>query len=105
MMLKELNKRLPKNVCIQLYEFFMFPILLPKLKDLWTGIVAPTKDENEPLEWTMAYLNYQVEGEDYYLLWFFFDEGKVSRIDIENEVKKFLEDEKDGTQNIIEDYR
>ena len=89
--MKKVNEKLPKNVCVQVFDIKDFPILLEKLCDMWTGIVTPSQNEDEKIAWAMPYLKYDIE-ETHYLIWFFIGNGEP---DIVKEVKQFLEDEKE----------
>lgn len=98
-----INKKLPDNVCVQLYKMEDFAVLLPKLSDLWTGIITPKFEMDEIVPWVMSYLTYEIDKENHYLLWIFGDSLEVS--EILKEINQFMKDEKENTATIIADLR
>lgn len=91
-----INGKLPDNVCVMIYGITAFNIFLEKLGDLWTGVVLPKQKADEQVKWSLAYLEYQKEGETCYLIWFFegncLEQKPASEKAILKEIKKFLKD-------------
>ena len=96
----ELNNKLPDNVWVHEFGMKQFQPMLHKMDGLWTGVVLPKGiKEDEYIPWCMAYLNYEVEGEDKYLLWFFdnneIDHHVTNHEQVYKEIMQFLKDEEE----------
>lgn len=97
----ELNEKLPDNVWVHEFGMKQFQPMLRKMDNLWTGIVLP-KDikEDDFIPWCMAYLNYEIDGKNKYLIWFFDNcdyptPHVTDRKIIYKEVMQFLKDEEE----------
>lgn len=92
-----INSNLPKNVCVQVYDGYdELLTFFEKLGDMWTGVVAPDTAEDGKVKWTMPYLEYTLNNEKCYLIWFFVNDKDMEEKDILKEIKEFLGEVKEG---------
>lgn len=96
----ELNNKLPDNVWVHEFGMKQFQPMSHRLDGIWTGVVIPKNiKEDKYIPWCMAYLNYQVEEQDKYLIWFFdnneIDHHVTNHEQVYKEVIQFLKDEEE----------
>lgn len=91
----EINKNLPENVCVSLYDFSAFPVYLEKLTNFWTGIIMPDLKPNDKATWLFSFLKYFIDDEPYFIIWFFINDESVTNEVIIKEINLFLENKEE----------
>ena len=91
----ELNKSLPGNVCISLYDFKALPTFLEKLTNIWEGIIMPDLKPDDKATWLFGFFKYFVEEEPHFIIWFFVNDEAITDEVIIREVKLFLDNKEE----------